>query len=75
MGPDTGEVTYFHKEPPHKVSVLLKTLRAADVYEPSASKADPGVSRRQVRIKDKEGISERHQRDTEMLLLQVIHSS
>lgn len=64
-------MTYFHKEPPHKVSILLKTLRAADVCEPSASKADPGVSRRQVRIKDKEDISERNQRDTETLLLQV----
>ncbi|EDK99633.1 coiled-coil domain containing 77, isoform CRA_b, partial [Mus musculus] len=71
VGPDAGEVTYFHKEPPHRVSILQKTLQAAVACEPSASKADPGVSKRQVRIKDKEGISERHQRDTEMLLLQV----
>lgn len=23
VGPDTGEITYFHREPPHKVQVLL----------------------------------------------------
>ncbi|XP_029391154.1 coiled-coil domain-containing protein 77 [Mus pahari] len=39
VGPDAGEVTYFHKEPPHKVSILQKTVQAADVCEPSTSKA------------------------------------
>ncbi|GAB1291223.1 Coiled-coil domain-containing protein 77 [Apodemus speciosus] len=71
VGPDTREVTYFYKEPLHKVSVLQKTIQAADVCEPSASRADPGVSKRRVRIKDKEDISERYQRDIETLLLQV----
>ncbi|XP_028616972.1 coiled-coil domain-containing protein 77 isoform X2 [Grammomys surdaster] len=71
VGPDTGEVTYFHKEPPHKVSILQKTIQAVDVCEPSASKADSGISKRRVRIKDKEDIAERYQREIETLLLQV----
>lgn len=26
VGPDTGEITYFHREPPHKVHASLQTL-------------------------------------------------
>ncbi|KAL1789713.1 Coiled-coil domain-containing 77 [Sigmodon hispidus] len=71
---DTGEVTYFYKEPPHKVSILQKTIQATDVseqYEPSAFKADPKVSKKRVTIKEKEDISERYQRDVQTLILQV----
>uniref|UniRef100_A0ABK0L4T0 Coiled-coil domain containing 77 n=1 Tax=Rattus norvegicus TaxID=10116 RepID=A0ABK0L4T0_RAT len=71
VGTDTGEVTYFLKEPPHKASILQKTIQAVDVCEPSASKADPTVSKRRIRVKDKEDISERYQRDIQTLLLQV----
>uniref|UniRef100_A0A8C8U464 Coiled-coil domain containing 77 n=1 Tax=Peromyscus maniculatus bairdii TaxID=230844 RepID=A0A8C8U464_PERMB len=43
VGTDTGEVTYFYKEPPHKVSILQKTVQGVHVceqYEPSAFKAE-----------------------------------
>lgn len=26
VGPDTGEITYFHREPPHKVHTSSQTL-------------------------------------------------
>lgn len=71
VGTDGAEVTYFLKEPPHKASILQKTIQAVDVCEPPASKADPTVSRRRIRVKDKEDISERYQRDMQTLLLQV----
>ncbi|XP_040594475.1 coiled-coil domain-containing protein 77 isoform X2 [Mesocricetus auratus] len=74
VGTDTGEVTYFCKEPPHKVSILQKTIQAVDVceqYEPSVFKADPKVSKKRVTIQEKEDISDRYQRDVQTLILQV----
>ncbi|XP_051011223.1 coiled-coil domain-containing protein 77 [Acomys russatus] len=71
VGTDTGEVTYFYKEPPHKVIIPQKTIQAGDVCEPSASKADPRGSKKRVTIREKEGISERYQRDVQTLSLQV----
>lgn len=74
VGTDTGEVTYFYKEPPHKVSILQKTIQAVDVceqYEPSAFKSDPKVSKKRATIKEKEDISERYQREVQTLSLQV----
>ncbi|KAK7826281.1 hypothetical protein U0070_021295 [Myodes glareolus] len=74
VGTDTGEVTYFYKEPPHKVSILQKTIQAVDVcgqYEPSAFKSDPKVSKKRATIKEKEAISERYQREVQTLILQV----
>ncbi|XP_075839042.1 coiled-coil domain-containing protein 77 [Microtus pennsylvanicus] len=74
VGTDTGEVTYFHKEPPHKVSILQKTIQAADVceqYDPSAFKSDPKVSKKRATLKEKEDISERYQREVQTLTLQV----
>lgn len=74
VGTDTGEVTYFYKEPPHKVSILQKTIQAVDVcgqYEPSAFKSDPKVSKKRATIKEKEDISERYQREVQTLILQV----
>lgn len=74
VGTDTGEVTYFYKEPPHKVSILQKTIQAADVceqYEPSAFKSDPKVSKKRATIREKEDISERYQREVQTLVLQV----
>ncbi|XP_057626985.1 coiled-coil domain-containing protein 77 isoform X2 [Chionomys nivalis] len=74
VGTDTGEVTYFFKEPPHKVSILQKTLQAADVCEqdePSALRSDPKVSKKRATLKEKEDISERYQREVQTLILQV----
>ncbi|XP_050004580.1 coiled-coil domain-containing protein 77 isoform X2 [Alexandromys fortis] len=74
VGTDTGEVTYFYKEPPHKVTILQKTIQAADVceqYDPSAFKSDPKVSKKRATLKEKEDISERYQREVQTLVLQV----
>ncbi|XP_063495973.1 coiled-coil domain-containing protein 77 isoform X2 [Symphalangus syndactylus] len=43
VGTDAGEVTYFCKEPPHKVTILQKTIQAVgecEQNESSAFKAD-----------------------------------
>ncbi|XP_028736238.1 coiled-coil domain-containing protein 77 isoform X1 [Peromyscus leucopus] len=74
VGTDTGEVTYFYKEPPHKVSILQKTIQGVHVceqYEPSAFKAGPKVNKKRVTIKEKEDITERYQREVQTLILQV----
>ncbi|XP_020032276.2 coiled-coil domain-containing protein 77 isoform X2 [Castor canadensis] len=74
VGTDTGEVTYFCKEPPHKVSILQKTVQAVDTHEhkePSDSKAEPKVSKKRSTLKEKEDNSEHYQRDIQILILQV----
>lgn len=70
VGTDTNEVTYFFKEPPHKVCIPQKTIQAVDVYEPSSAKADPR-GRKKKTIKEKEDISDRYQREGQTLILQV----
>uniref|UniRef100_A0A8I6GCW0 Coiled-coil domain containing 77 n=1 Tax=Rattus norvegicus TaxID=10116 RepID=A0A8I6GCW0_RAT len=57
VGTDTGEVTYFLKEPPHKASILQKTIQAVDVCEPSASKADPTVEALQAQLGEQTKLS------------------
>lgn len=74
VGTDTGEVTYFYKEPPHKVSILQKTVQGVHVCEqnePSAFKAGPKVNKKRVTIKEKEDLTERCQREVQTLILQV----
>ncbi|XP_006163281.1 coiled-coil domain-containing protein 77 [Tupaia chinensis] len=74
VGTDTGEVTYFYKEPPHKVSILQKTAPAVGICEQnesSAFKADPKVSKRKPALKEREEGSENYQRDVQTLVLQV----
>ncbi|XP_006108486.2 coiled-coil domain-containing protein 77-like [Myotis lucifugus] len=74
VGTDTGEVTYFYKEPPNKVSVLQKTIQTVDICEQnesSAFKADSKVSKRKPAMREKEERSEKYQRDIQTLILQV----
>ncbi|XP_062050616.1 coiled-coil domain-containing protein 77 isoform X2 [Lepus europaeus] len=74
VGTDTGEVTYFYKEPPHKVSILQKTIQAVGVCEQSessTSNADPKVNKRRSATREKEGSSEQYHRDVQTLILQV----
>ncbi|XP_036313866.1 coiled-coil domain-containing protein 77 [Pipistrellus kuhlii] len=73
VGTDTGEVTYFYKEPPNKVSVLQKTIQTVDICvqnESSAFKADSKVSKRKPAMREKEE-TEQYQRDIQTLILQV----
>ncbi|EPQ07591.1 Coiled-coil domain-containing protein 77 [Myotis brandtii] len=74
VGTDTGEVTYFYKEPPNKVSILQKTIQTVDICEQnesSAFRADSKVSKRKPAMREKEERSEKYQRDIQTLILQV----
>ncbi|KAL8222172.1 UNVERIFIED_CONTAM: Coiled-coil domain-containing protein 77 [Gekko kuhli] len=39
VGPDNGEITYFHKEPPHKVTIPQRLTKSRDPYERSEHSA------------------------------------
>ncbi|XP_010628637.1 coiled-coil domain-containing protein 77 isoform X1 [Fukomys damarensis] len=74
VGTDTREVTYFYKEPPHKVSILQNSIQAVGACEPnvsSASTAGPKVNKKRPSMREKEDSSEHCQRDTQALVLQV----
>ncbi|XP_006179001.1 coiled-coil domain-containing protein 77 [Camelus ferus] len=74
VGTDTGEVTYFHKEPPNKVSVLQTALQAVEVCEqnePSVPRPDSKGRRRKPATREKEESAEQQQRDVSSLILQV----
>ena len=74
VGTDTGEVTYFYKEPPNKVSILQKTVQPVEVREKnesSALRADSKGSRRKSAGREKEVSTGLHQRDVQTLALQV----
>ncbi|XP_010343331.3 coiled-coil domain-containing protein 77 isoform X3 [Saimiri boliviensis] len=73
VGTDAGEVTYFCKEPPHKVTILQKTIQAVgkcEQNESSAFKADPKISKRRP-SREREESSGHYQRDIQTLILQV----
>ncbi|NXM45061.1 CCD77 protein, partial [Gymnorhina tibicen] len=70
LGTDDGEVTYFHKEPPHKASSVF--LPAETQEQDDASKTDMGRSASKPKAKgEKPESPERYKRDDETLLLQV----
>ncbi|XP_062346976.1 coiled-coil domain-containing protein 77 isoform X2 [Cinclus cinclus] len=70
LGRDEGEVTYFHKEPPHKVTVLQRpadTQEQDDVSSTGTKKSTPKPTAKG----EKPESSERYQKADETLLLQV----
>uniref|UniRef100_A0A8C6S091 Coiled-coil domain containing 77 n=1 Tax=Nannospalax galili TaxID=1026970 RepID=A0A8C6S091_NANGA len=70
VGPDIGEVTYFYKEPPHKVSDLCYDLsKVFDKF--SFSILDPKVNKKSLAIKEKDDSFEHYQTDVQTLILQV----
>ncbi|XP_037703962.1 coiled-coil domain-containing protein 77 [Choloepus didactylus] len=71
VGTDTGEVTYFYKEPPNKVSIPQKNIQAVNVCEPNESSTFKAVSKRRPAMRETEESPERSQRDIETLVLQV----
>nr|KAF6451910.1 coiled-coil domain containing 77 [Molossus molossus] len=74
VGTDTGEVTYFYKEPPNKVSILQKTIQAVNICEQNESSAfrrDSKVSKIKPAMREKEESSKQYQRDIQTLILQV----
>uniref|UniRef100_A0A8C3KW50 Coiled-coil domain containing 77 n=1 Tax=Chrysolophus pictus TaxID=9089 RepID=A0A8C3KW50_CHRPC len=73
VGTDVGEVTYFHKEPPHKVTVLQRPARSRGSHEGNDN-SRTGTKRstsKQVGKGDIHESPERYQKDNQTLLLQV----
>lgn len=80
VGPDTGEMTYFHREPPHKVTISQRypesrleeslSLRPTKLRPAATRKAESG---RRTKFADREnGESlEQYNNEKETLLLQV----
>ncbi|KAM4782397.1 coiled-coil domain-containing protein 77 isoform 3-T5 [Cyanocitta cristata] len=71
LGTDDGEVTYFHKEPPHKVTV---PQRPAETQEQDDASNAVGMERNTSKPTakgEKPESPERYKRDDETLLLQV----
>ncbi|CAM9969633.1 unnamed protein product [Bubo scandiacus] len=70
---DKGEVTYFHKEPPHKVTILQRPAKSRESHEQNdTSRTGTKRSTSKPAAKGKKPESpERYQRDNQTLLLQV----
>ncbi|NWW39576.1 CCD77 protein, partial [Panurus biarmicus] len=76
LGTDKGEVTYFHKEPPHKASPVTVQQRPAETQEQDDASSTVGTEKSTSKPKpaakgEKPESSERYQKDDETLLLQV----
>ncbi|XP_009582904.1 PREDICTED: coiled-coil domain-containing protein 77 [Fulmarus glacialis] len=73
VGTDKGEVTYFHKEPPHKVTVLQRPAKSGESHEQNdTSRRGTKRSPSKPAAKgEKPESADRYQRDNQMLLLQV----
>ncbi|XP_029991551.1 coiled-coil domain-containing protein 77 [Sphaeramia orbicularis] len=76
VGPDAGEITYFHREPPHKVTITQKSPDSGvdENLSLRPTKPRPAVSRKESsrRIKPANGESlEQYKNDNQTLLLQV----
>ncbi|XP_041854102.1 coiled-coil domain-containing protein 77 [Melanotaenia boesemani] len=79
IGPDAGEITYFHREPPHKVTVTQR--RPESLFEenlslrPTKLKPAATVKESSRRTKSAAGLSreslEQYKNDNQTLLLQV----
>ncbi|XP_074862360.1 coiled-coil domain-containing protein 77 isoform X2 [Carettochelys insculpta] len=75
VGTDTGEITYFHKEPPHKVIIPQKPIKSRDPHErhdtyTSRTGTKGGASKPATKKEEPES-PERYHRDNQTLLLQV----
>ncbi|NXC72715.1 CCD77 protein, partial [Anhinga anhinga] len=77
VGTDKGEVTYFHKEPPHKassVTVLQRPAKSRESHERNDTSRTVGTKRstsKPAARGEKPESPERYQRDNQTLLLQV----
>ncbi|KAK2866848.1 hypothetical protein QQF64_022478 [Cirrhinus molitorella] len=73
VGPDPGEITYFHREPPHKVTVPQRKVQLGLHEEPKVVKPRPvSVKGSKKSAKGEDATSsEQYKRDNQTLLLQV----
>ncbi|XP_067091298.1 coiled-coil domain-containing protein 77 [Osmerus mordax] len=75
VGPDPGEITYFHRDPPHKVIVAQKKLetKVQDPHRTAKSRVG-SIKEGKRRARSEEGMngdSEQYRKDNQTLLLQV----
>ncbi|XP_053283158.1 coiled-coil domain-containing protein 77 [Pleuronectes platessa] len=79
MGPDAGEITYFHREPPHKVTITQRPpkSRLEENLSLRTTTVRPSVNRKESgrRTKTADGANgeslEQYKNDNQTLLLQV----
>ncbi|XP_017554909.1 coiled-coil domain-containing protein 77 isoform X2 [Pygocentrus nattereri] len=75
VGPDAGEITYFHKEPPHMVTIPQKKLQPRTQDYGKVAKPKPGSVKEGSKKTSKDGgnstCSEQYRKDNQTLLLQV----
>ncbi|KAI5627114.1 coiled-coil domain-containing protein 77 isoform X1 [Silurus asotus] len=75
VGPDAGEITYFHREPPHKVTIPQKKLQPRTQEYGNVAKPRPGSTKegakRSSKSRGDETNSEQYKKDNQTLLLQV----
>ncbi|KAK6482897.1 coiled-coil domain-containing protein 77 [Huso huso] len=75
VGPDDGEITYFHKEPPHKVTISQKKVQPSDQSGREVTGTTKPVTRRTVSKSagraESPASPERYKKDNQTLLLQV----
>ncbi|XP_028264039.1 coiled-coil domain-containing protein 77 [Parambassis ranga] len=79
VGPDEGEITYFHREPPHKVTITQRNSesRLEEHLNLRPTKLKPAATRKESsrRTKSAEGVNgeslEHYKNDNQTLLLQV----
>lgn len=73
VGTDKGEVTYFHKEPPHKVTVLQRPAKSGESHErnDTSRRGTKRSTSKPAAKGEKLESADRYQRDNQMLLLQV----
>ncbi|XP_044272975.1 coiled-coil domain-containing protein 77 isoform X2 [Varanus komodoensis] len=73
VGTDTGEVTYFHKEPPHKVTIPQRITKSRDSHTQSNKHTlKTGIKNCGSKPKtEKPESRNEYQRDDQILLLQV----
>ncbi|NXY19550.1 CCD77 protein, partial [Atrichornis clamosus] len=70
VGTDEGEVTYFHKEPPHKASSIFLPAESHEQDDASSTGTERSNSKPAAKGGKPES-PERYQRDNQTLLLQV----
>nr|XP_008108653.2 PREDICTED: coiled-coil domain-containing protein 77 isoform X2 [Anolis carolinensis] len=74
VGSDNGEITYFHKEPPHKVTIPQKPIKNRDFHDQNKHALKTGIkysTSKSTAKYEKPENGDRYMADDQTLLLQV----
>uniref|UniRef100_A0A096M3C5 Coiled-coil domain containing 77 n=1 Tax=Poecilia formosa TaxID=48698 RepID=A0A096M3C5_POEFO len=74
VGPDAGEITYFHQEPPHKTTLMTTSrllFQVAITQRQPESMFDDNLSLRPTKLRPAAATKEKYKNDNQTLLLQV----